>query len=130
MSELDGKPERAISPAGCDGRALPRPGATKTQHFYECALTEAERAELAGALKVTGIDAEIAALRVRLRKVIKEQPEDLALMLRGMDVLRRLLVTRYGLSKKDEEAFWSAFATETLRRMKGRGDGDEAHGVA
>ena len=99
MSELDGKPERAISPAGCDGRALPRPGATKTQHFYECALTEAERAELAGALKVTGIDAEIAALRVRLRRVIKEQPEDLALMLRGMDVLRRLLVTRYGLSK-------------------------------
>lgn len=89
--------------------------------FYKQALSTTERLELDEASQVAGLDQEIAALRLRLRAAIKGGPEDVALVLKGMDVLRRLVATKYGLSKEDERAFESAFAEETLRRMGERG---------
>jgi hypothetical protein len=100
------------------------------RRFYEQALTEAERANLDEALEVEGFDEEIAALRVRLRSAIKKYPEDLALMLRGIDVLRRLLASKYGLSKEDQRDFKSAFAAETLLRMHERGEGGDSDDAA
>ena len=99
--------------------ATPR---TSRRLFYEKALSEAERAGVAAALDVEGVDEEIAALRLRIRTAIKEHPEDLALILRGMDVLRRLVVTRYGLSRGDQREM-TAWMEETARRMKERGEG-------
>ena len=93
--------------------------------FYKRALSQAEQASLGDALQVEGFDEEIAALRLRLRSVIKEYPADLALMLRGMDVLRRLVASKYGLSRGDQKALDSAFAAETLRRLEERGEGGE-----
>jgi hypothetical protein len=95
------------------------------KHFYEQALSQAERAAFSEALEVDGFDEEIAALRLRLRSVIEAEPKDLALMLRGMDVLRRLVASKYGLSRKDQKALDSAFAAETLRRLEERGEGGE-----
>jgi hypothetical protein len=94
------------------------------RRFYEAALTAAEQAEVRGAMEVQGLDEELAALRVRLRSAIHDKPEDLALMLRGMDVLRRMVAVKYGLTRGDSEAL-SAFAEETLRRLRERG-GDGA----
>lgn len=94
------------------------------RRFYEQALTEAERADFAVALEVEGFEEEVAALRLRLRTALKN-PEDLALVLRGMDVLRRMVATRYDLSKPDEQALGSAFAEETLRRVVERGEGGD-----
>jgi hypothetical protein len=95
------------------------------RRFYGRALSEAERLSLAEALEVEGFDEEIAALRVRLRTAIEKYPEDLPLMLRGMDVLRRLVASKYGLSKDDQRDFESAFAAETLLRMQERGEGGD-----
>jgi len=89
--------------------------------FYERALKSAEREAFSEALAIKGIDEEIAALRVRLRATIEENHQDLALFLNGLDVLRRMVATKYGLSEKDQHAFESAFAAETLRRMEERG---------
>lgn len=91
------------------------------ESFYEQALTRAERSQIGEALAVTGVDEEIVALRLRLRTALKEHPEDLALILRGMEVLRRLVATRYGLSREDQRALDSAFARETARRITQRG---------
>jgi hypothetical protein len=100
--------------------------ARKTQRFYEQALSEAEQADLGSALDVQGFDAEIAALRLRLRTALKDQPEDLALVLRGFDVLRRMVATKYGLTREERDALNSAYVEETLRRLVDRAEsGDD-----
>ena len=100
------------------------------RRFYEQALTAAENEELGRAQEVGGLDEEIAALRLRLRRVLQDSPKDIALMLRGMDVLRRLVATRYALSRADEDALDSAFVEETRRRLRERREGGGEHDVA
>jgi hypothetical protein len=92
------------------------------RRFYAEALSAAERASLDAALDVEGVDEEIAALRLRLRTAIEKYPQDLQLMLRGLDVLRRLVVSKYGLSQRDGRQM-TGFAEETLRRIQARGEG-------
>jgi hypothetical protein len=72
--------------------------------FYEEALSEAERASTQIALEVEGVDEELAMLRLRLRSAVKAEPKDLALMLRGIDALRRLVETRHRLGEDQTEA--------------------------
>ena len=76
-------------------------GVAASGRFYEAALDEAERAEFLLALQVEGIEEELALLRVRLRRALKDNPDDLALMLRGVDLLSRALARRYRLSRQD-----------------------------
>lgn len=80
----------------------PRRPRQSPKSFYAQALTEAERADLPAALKVEGMDDEIALLRLRLRTALTESPDDLTLMLRGIDLLARAVATRYRLSKRAE----------------------------
>ena len=87
------------------------------RRFYAQSLTEAERSDLSAALEVDGFEEEIATLRLRLRSAIEEHPEDLPLMFRGMDVLRRMVATKYGLSRGERREL-AGFAAETLRRMR------------
>ena len=70
--------------------------------FYDEALTEAERSGLAEAFEVAGVDQEIAVLRLRLRSVLRERPEDLILMLKGVELLARVVAGRYRLTKGSE----------------------------
>jgi hypothetical protein len=96
-----------------------------SRRFYEAALDEAEREELPAAREVEGLDEEVALLRVRLRRAIKERPEDLALMLRGLETLRRLLVSRYRLPKEDAAAAEAELVAtrEMLKKLVEERDG-------
>ncbi len=78
-------------------RATPR----RARRFYASALSEAERADLSIALKVDGVEEEIALLRLRLRQALVQRPDDLPLMFKGIDLLSRALARRYHLSKQD-----------------------------
>jgi hypothetical protein len=71
--------------------------------FYGSALDAAERIELEEASEIEGLDEEIAVLRMKLREVLSERPEDLQLMLRGIDLLVKAVSARYRLSKQAEE---------------------------
>ena len=71
--------------------------------FYGSALDAAERIELEEAAEVEGLDTEIAVLRMRLRKVLSKRPENLPLMLRGIELLVKAVSARYRLSKEAEE---------------------------
>ena len=75
------------------------------RRFYHQALNEAERADLPVALEVEGVDQEIAMLRLRLRTALKDRPEDLALMLKGIDALRKIVATRYRLPREARRDF-------------------------
>jgi hypothetical protein len=57
--------------------------------FYAEALDAADRRHLVEAASVRGIDQEIAVLRLRLRRLLSEHPEDFALAVRSIELLVR-----------------------------------------
>ncbi len=72
------------------------------ESFYASALTELERSLLPEARKVEGLDEEIALLRVRLSRLLTEEPENTKLLLEGVRLLVGAVAARYRLSKKAE----------------------------
>jgi hypothetical protein len=68
--------------------------------FYGRALSEAERVLLPQAREVQGLEQEIALLRVKLAT---EHPENLPLMLRGVELLVRAVSAEYRLSRKSQD---------------------------
>jgi hypothetical protein len=86
--------------------------AARARRFYEEALSQAEQADFPLALEIEGVDQEIAVLRLRLRAVLKQRPEDLPLMLRGVGLLVRALAAKYRLPKADQDALAEAVADE------------------
>ena len=82
-------------------RASGRP--RRATSFYRQVLSEAERLALPEAEEIQGLDQEIALLRVKLRTALEERPEDLKLMLKGIELLVRALSTRYRLPRQSQE---------------------------
>jgi hypothetical protein len=80
--------------------------------FYEQALDEAERADWTEAMKVEGVDQEIALLRLRLRRAV-QQPEDMELMFKGIELLTRAVATRYRLSKQSRASLLESLRAAT-----------------
>ena len=70
------------------------------RNFYRESLSEAEQIELGRAQEIEGLDDEIALLRVRLKRAVEERPEDLQLLVRGLDLLVKAVAARYRLSPK------------------------------
>jgi hypothetical protein len=86
------------------GRKPRSPGRQRTLlGFYAQALDEAERLELARAAEVEGLDEEIALLRLRIRQALTERPDDLPLMVRGIELLIKALAARYRITKEEEQ---------------------------
>lgn len=88
--------------AKSDRRSRTRVPASK-KGFYQRALTEAEQGLFPEAREVEGLDEEIALLRVKLTSALREQPENMPLMLRGVDLLVKAVAARYRLSAKSQE---------------------------
>jgi hypothetical protein len=102
--------------------------ARKARDFYTRALGEAEKNLLPQARELEGLDEEIALLRVKLIQVLREKPQDLELLLKGVGMLVRAVSTRYRLSKKGEEDLYQS----VLGVLRGIGDAlspEEGHGV-
>ncbi len=74
-------------------------------NFYASVLDEAE---LMAALEVEGVDEELAALRVHLRALLKERPDDFELMLKGMQMIVRAAGTRYRIGAKSKDDLMDA----------------------
>ena len=90
----------------------------KARDFYTRALGEAEKTLLPQARELEGLDEEIALLRVKLIQAIREKPQDLELLLKGVGMLVRAVSTRYRLSKKGEEDLYQS----VLGVLRGIGD--------
>lgn len=78
-----------------------RPRQTR-KAFYAAALSEAERLLLSSAEEIEGLDEEIALLRVQLHKAIAEEPENVELRLKLINMVVRAVAARYRLSPKAE----------------------------
>jgi hypothetical protein len=63
--------------------------------YYSKALSDSEQRDFRPASRVSGIDDEIALLRVRIKSLVQNDPHNLKLMMRLMNSLGRLLKIRY-----------------------------------
>jgi hypothetical protein len=82
----------------CKGKAF-----SSKEGFYAEALSEAERVLLPEAREIEGLDEEIALLRVKLTSALAEQPDNMPLMMRGVELLVKAVAAKYRLSKKSQD---------------------------
>lgn len=84
---------------------------TPKRSFYDDAcLSEAERIELRNAALVEDLGDEIAVLRVRLKKALRERPDDYELLVRGVNALVRAVAAQYRLSPRAKKDLADNFA--------------------
>ncbi len=73
------------------------------RNFYGQALDQADRLDLERAQEIEGLDDEIALMRVRLKRAAEERPQDVQLLMKGLDILVRAVGARYRLSPKSRK---------------------------
>ncbi|MBA7662513.1 hypothetical protein ES703_70542 [subsurface metagenome] len=81
-------------------RGAPKGNQNARKHgFYSQVLDEAQRLDLTAAQDITGIDFEIAVLRVKIKAILEKDPENIELLMDATNTLARLLRTQYNLDK-------------------------------
>ena len=76
--------------------------------FYSKVLDAAEQLDFEQATRVEGLDDEIAMLRVRIKSVLKHDPDNMKLIAQATNALAKLVSTRYNISKKDKKGLKEA----------------------
>ena len=76
--------------------------------FYDKVLDEAEKMDFQTAAGIEGIDDEIALLRVQIKAILRNDPENIKLMMEATRMLARLVRTRYNISKTDKKGLGDA----------------------
>jgi hypothetical protein len=67
--------------------------------FYSRVLTDEERKDFERATGVEGIDDEIALMRVKIKSVVANDPDNIALIMQAIGTLARLLKTKKNIGK-------------------------------
>jgi hypothetical protein len=86
-------------------RSRKRPG----NSFYEAVLAEAKTLEFADAYSVEGLDGEIAILRLRIRALLKDDPDNTDLILKSTGMVAKLVRTRYNITPAEKKGLKDAF---------------------
>jgi hypothetical protein len=95
-------------------KARGKRGAPKGKHnarkpsFYAKVLDEAERLDFELASGVEGIDDEITLLRVKIKSLLENEPENIRLIAQVTNTLERLIRTRYSISKEQRKGLKEA----------------------
>ena len=87
----------------------PRGNQNARKHgFYSKVLSGAERQDFEQATAVEGVDEEIALLRVRIKSVVANDPDNIKLIMQATGILARLLRTKNNIDKKDKQGLKAA----------------------
>ena len=76
--------------------------------FYSMVLDEEEQLDFEQATLVEGLDDEIAMLRVRIKSVLRHEPDNIKLIAQATNALAKLVSTRYNISKNDKNGIIEA----------------------
>jgi len=97
-------------PAEAKGkRGAPRGNQNARKHgFYARVLDEAERLDFEMAAGVDGIDDEITLLRVKIKSLLEEEPENIRLIMQMANALERLVRTRYSITREQKKGLKEA----------------------
>ncbi|BAQ34254.1 hypothetical protein ABFB50_04095 [Dehalococcoides sp. THU3] len=70
--------------------------------FYSRVLDTDELEDYEQATLAEGIDEEIALLRVKIKSILRHDPDNLKLLMQAVTTLSRLLSARYNISRQDK----------------------------
>ena len=97
--------------AGGRKRGAPEGNQNARKHgFYSRVLDEAEQIDFEQATSVEGIDDEIALLRVKIKSVLRHDPENIKLIMQATNALAKLVSTRYNISREDKKGLKEAIS--------------------
>ncbi len=96
-----------------NGKRGARPGNQNARKhgFYSKVLDAEEQIDFEQATRVEGLDDEIAMLRVRIKSVLKHDPDNMKLISQATNALAKLVSTRYNISKQDKKGLKEAINT-------------------
>jgi hypothetical protein len=80
----------------------------RTHGFYAKVLDEAERLDFELAAGVEGFDDEIALLRVKIKSLLTNDPENIKLLMAATNTLVRLVNTKYKISREQKQGLKEA----------------------
>ena len=90
-------------------RGAPKGNQNASKHsFYSKVLDEAEKLDFELASGVEGIDNEIALLRVKIKSLLENEPENIRLIMQVTNALERLVRTRYNITKEQRKGLKEA----------------------
>ena len=93
-----------------------KPGAPKGNRnalkhgFYVEVLDEAEQLDFESASGATGIDDEIALLRVKIKSILEKDPENIKLIMAATNTLAGLVKTRYNITGQQRKGLKEAIS--------------------
>jgi len=79
--------------------------------FYSKVLDEAEQLDFELATGVEGIDDEIALLRVKIKSILENDPENIKLIMQATNTLAGLVKTRYNIAKEQKKGLKEAIGS-------------------
>ncbi len=86
----------------------PLSGQGQGVNFYEKALDEAEKLDFDIAAGVDGIDDEITLLRVKIKQLVENHPDDIKLIMAATNLLVKLVKARYSMNKDQKNGLKEA----------------------
>ncbi len=90
-------------------RGAPKGNQNARKHgFYAKVLDEAEQLDFELATGVEGIDDEITLLRVKIKSILENDPENIRLIMEATNILARLVKTRYNITKEQRKGLKEA----------------------
>ena len=97
-------------PAKAKGkRGAPKGNQNARKHgFYSKVLDEAEQLDFELASGVEGFDDEIALLRVKIKSILENDPENIRLLMEATSTLANLVKTKYKISKEQRKGLKEA----------------------
>ncbi len=90
-------------------RGAPKGNQNARKHgFYAKVLDEAGQFDFELASGVNGIDDEIALLRVKIKSILENDPENIRLIMQATNTLAGLVKTRYNIAKEQKKGLKEA----------------------
>jgi hypothetical protein len=80
----------------------------KKPGFYSKVLDQAEQLDFELASGVEGFDDEIALLRVKIKSLLENDPENIKLILQATNTLTRLVKAKYNITKEQRKGLKEA----------------------
>ncbi len=90
-------------------RGAPKGNQNARKHgFYSKVLDEAEQLDFELAAGVEGFDDEIALLRVKIKSLLENDPENIKLLMAATTTLANLVKTKYKITKEQKKGLKEA----------------------
>ena len=99
---------RKPAPGGSEKAKKSKISQAQQRGFYSKVLDEAEQLDFEVAAGVEGIDDEIALLRVKIKSILEDDPENVRLIMQMTNALERLVKTRYNITKEQKKGLKEA----------------------